>query len=155
MLLAVLLAANALCYYLGVCQIYWGSCAVVLLFTAIPFLVTRNLPLAGYFCFPNIFVVLLALFHIGYYVPVRLGIVGGFSYMPSVDSRTADLAMILYCCALVSFSIGVCFGVLGRGSKTVDVPLSDRNRVLTARVITWTGASIIVLVLFLFLVFLT
>jgi oligosaccharide repeat unit polymerase len=152
MLLAILLAANALCYYLGVCQIYWGSCAVVLLFTAIPFLVTRNSPLAGCFCFPNIFVVLLALFHIGYYVPVRLGIVDGYSYMPSVDSRTGDLAMILYCCALVSFSIGVCFGVMG--SKTVDIPVSDRNRVPTARVITWTGAFIIALGLLLFLVFL-
>jgi oligosaccharide repeat unit polymerase len=153
--LAILLAVNALCYYFGVCQIYWGNCAVILSFTAIPFMVTRKSPLAGSFCFPNIFVVLLALFHIGYYVPVRLGLADGFDYMPSVDSRTADLAMILYCCALLSFSIGVCCGVLwAAASKPVRAPLSDRSRVPMAKAITWAGAFIIVMVLFLFLVFL-
>jgi oligosaccharide repeat unit polymerase len=153
--LAILLGVNALCYYLDAGQIYWGNCAVVLLFTLIPFFVTRNSPLAGSFCFPNIFVVLLALFHIGYYIPVRLGLVDGLDYMPSVDSRTGDLAMILYCCALVSFSIGVCVGVLGSRSHAVRLPSLDRSRIRRARAITWAGASIIVLVLFLFLVFLT
>ena len=38
--------------------------------------------MGGYFCFPNIFIALLALFHIGYYVPVRLGLVDGLDYMP-------------------------------------------------------------------------
>ena len=153
--LATLLGLNAFCYYLDAGQIYWGSCAVVLLFTLVPFFVTRNSPLAGSFCFPNILVVLLALFHLGYYIPVRLGLVDGFDYMPSVDSRAGDLAMILYCCAVVSFSIGVWFGVLASRSKVVRVPSRDRTRIQRARAITWTGAFIITLGLFLFLVFLT
>jgi oligosaccharide repeat unit polymerase len=150
----VMLAGNATCYYLGVGQIYWGSCVVILFFTAIPFLISLKSTLAGYFCFPNIFVALLALFHIGYYVPVRLGLVDGLDYMPSVDSRTGDLAMILYCCALLSFSIGVSCGLSWANRKVVCSPPSARSRILTAKTITWAGVTITLLNLFLFVVFL-
>lgn len=152
--LGTLLAANAICYYLDIWRIYWGNCAVVLVVTAIPFVVARNSRLAGSFCFPNIFVVLLALFHIGYYVPVRLGLVEGMNYMPSVDSRVGDLAMILYCCALVSFSIGVCGGNLWAGNRAECVPSSIRDRRPVAGAIAWAGAGIITLNLLFFLVFL-
>jgi oligosaccharide repeat unit polymerase len=152
--LVIMLVGNGLCYYLGVWQIYWGSCAVILFLTAVPFLVTWKSPLAGYFCFPNIFVALLALFHIGYYVPVRLGLVDGLDYMPSVDSRTGDLAMVLYCCALLSFSIGVSCGVSWASRKLVCDPASDIHKISTAKAITWAGAVIILLDLFLFVVFL-
>jgi oligosaccharide repeat unit polymerase len=152
--LVIMLTGNGLCYYLGIWQIHWGSCAVILFFTAIPFLVSWKTPLAGYFCFPNIFVALLALFHIGYYVPVRLGLVDGLDYMPSVDSRTGDVAMILYCCALLSFSIGVSYGVSWASGKFASGPPSDRNRIPTAKAITWAGTLIILLNLFFFVVFL-
>jgi len=152
--LAIMLAGNGLCYYLDIWQIYWGSCAVILFFTAIPFLVSWRSPLAGYFCFPNIFVALLALFHIGYYIPVRMGLVDGLDYMPSVDSRTGDVAMILYSCALISFSIGVSCGVSCTTRKPVYGPSSDRNRIPVAKAITWAGAAIIFLDLVLFVVFL-
>jgi oligosaccharide repeat unit polymerase len=149
-----MLLGNGLCYFLGICQIYWGSCAVILFFTAIPFLVSWKCPLAGYFCLPNIFVALLALFHIGYYVPVRLRLVDGLDYMPSVDSRTGDVAMILYCCALLSFSIGVACGVSWASGKIACGSPSERNRIPTAKAITWAGAVIIFLDLLLFVVFL-
>jgi oligosaccharide repeat unit polymerase len=150
----VILAINALCYYLGAWQIYWGSCAVVLLCTAVPFLVTWRSPLAGYFCFPNIFVALLALFHIGYYVPVRLGWVAGFDYMPSVDNPAGDLAMLLYCCAVVSFTVGVSCGVFWATRKKNWTPALERDRRPSTKAITMAGACIISFSLFFFAVFL-
>ena len=152
--LVIMLVGDGLCYYLGVWQIYWGSCAAILFFTAIPFLVTWKSPMGGYFCFPNIFVSLLALFHIGYYVPVRLGLVDRLDYMPPVDSRTGDVAMILYCCALLSFSIGVSYGISWARRKVACSPPSGRGRILTAKTITWAGVAITFLNLFLFVVFL-
>jgi oligosaccharide repeat unit polymerase len=74
--------------------------------------------------------------------------------MPSVDSRTGDLAMVLYCCALLSFSIGVSCGVSWASRKLVCDPASDIHKISTAKAITWAGAVIILLDLFLFVVFL-
>jgi O-antigen polysaccharide polymerase Wzy len=149
----VILAINALCYYLGAGQIYWGNCAVVLLCTAVPFLVTWRSPLAGYFCFPNIFLALLALFHIGYYVPVRLGWVDGLDYMPPVDSQTGDLAMLLYCCAVVSFTLGISCGISWARRRAGWTPLSEKNNARVAKAITRAGALIILVNLLLFAVF--
>jgi oligosaccharide repeat unit polymerase len=152
--LGILLAVNALCYYVDLWQIYWGNCAVVLVFTAIPFVVAKKSHLAGSFCLPNIFVVLLALFHIGYYIPVRLGLVEGLNYMPPVDSRIGDLAMMLYCCALLSFSLGVCGGSLWAGKRAVCATSPSQDKSPAARAIMWAGTVIIALNLLLFLVFL-
>jgi oligosaccharide repeat unit polymerase len=151
--LIVMLAINAICYFLGIWQIYWGSCSVILLCTAVPFLVAWRSPLAGYFCFPNIFIALLALFHIGYYVPVRLRWVDGFNYMPPVDSRTGDLAMLLYCCALFSFALGVSCGIFWASRTANWTPLSEKDQILSSKAITRAGEVIIFLNLLLFAVF--
>jgi oligosaccharide repeat unit polymerase len=121
--------------------------------TAVPFLVTWQSPLAGYFCFPNIFVALLALFHIGYYVPVRLRWVDGFDYMPPVDSRTGDLAMLLYCCALFSCALGVSCAIFWASRKANWTPSLDRDKHPSTEAITRAGAFIIFLNLLLFAVF--
>ena len=152
-LLAVL-AVNATCYYLGIWQIYWGSCTVILCCTAIPFLVTWRSPLAGYFCFPNVFVSLLALFHIGYYVPVRLGWVRGLDFMPSVDDPIADLAMILYCCAFLSFALGVSWGIVRAKRTRSPNPSSAAGQRPASNAILSAGAFVILINLFLFAVFL-
>jgi oligosaccharide repeat unit polymerase len=149
-----MLLINGLCYYLGVWQIYWGSCAVLLLCTTIPFFVTWNTPLAGYFCFPNIFTALLASFHIGYYIPVRLRWVQGFDYMPSVDSPTGDLAMLLYCCALFSFALGVSCAILWATSEADWTSPSGRDKLSSVKAITRAGTFIVSLSLLLFAVFL-
>jgi oligosaccharide repeat unit polymerase len=152
-LLAVL-AVNATCYYLGIWQIYWGSCTVILCCTAIPFLVTWRSPLAGYFCFPNVFVGLLALFHIGYYVPVRLGWMRSLGFMPSVDDPIADLAMTLYCCAFLSFALGVSWGIVRAGSTRTQNPSSGGGQRPASNAILGAGAFIILINLLLFAVFL-
>jgi len=152
--LITVLSINALCYYSDIWQIYWGSCTVILVCTAVPFLVTWQSPLAGYFCLPNIFVALLALFHVGYYVPVRLHWVDGFDYMPSVDSRIGDLAMMLYCCALLSFTLGVSCAISWAARKTNWTPPPDRYKHPSITVVTRAGALVISLSLLLFAVFL-
>jgi O-antigen polysaccharide polymerase Wzy len=107
--------------------------------------------MAGYFCWANIFVVLLALFHLGYYLPAKLKLIDEIKYVP-IDSPASNVAILLFLAAILAFQLGVFSGrryALGR--------ILSRRRTqptkITALLLLSAGVPILSISVFLLVVF--
>lgn len=108
--LLALLALNCLTYFSHFLLGLWTSAVVTVLVLAYSMFLNQRHLLARHFSWANIFVGLLALFHLGYYLPVRAGLIEEFDFMPGVKSPSSEVAILLFSAAVLSFEAGVLSG---------------------------------------------
>lgn len=131
---------------------WWSSpWALVLLSLAC---ITANVLLlpAGRLSLANIFLTLLLLFHMGYYLPVRLGLARQLAYMPPVSGYAANRSALVFCAALLSLELGYLFAAMHFARAAVpSATESDTEWVLAARYAGWiiTALSFVSLLIFL------
>lgn len=104
--LAILLIVNMATYYMGK-HAMWSDVVVVFSELAI-----ASIAIAfahrRWFTWCNIFLGLMALFHIGYYLPAKLGLVPEQLLLPT-SGPTADTALLIFGAAILSFALGCSF----------------------------------------------
>ncbi len=111
----LLLTWNAGSYYLRFAPV-WANCVVLLAVFGCSLMVNARFLSAKWCCWANFFLVMLALFHLGYYVPVRLGVVDPLPFMPPVDTRISEISMTLLAAAALSFEAGTLLGSMCAGN---------------------------------------
>jgi oligosaccharide repeat unit polymerase len=105
-LLGAALALNIATYYTGA-HAMWSSVFVIvaelaLAFTAVYF------ALGQWLTWCNLFLGLLALFHLGYYLPAKLGIIDEYTHAP-ITGPLAETTLLLFGAAVLSFALGCTF----------------------------------------------
>lgn len=110
LILFALLALNALCYFFHALYGLWASVVVVVLVLMYSLTINYRHMAARHFSWATIFVVLLALFHLGYYLPARIGLIDELDFMPSVSSVESEVAILLFGAAVLAFEAGVLSG---------------------------------------------
>lgn len=105
-LVAAALAVNLATYYAGA-HAMWSSVFVIAAELGIAFS-------AVYFCMGqwltwcNLFLGLLALFHLGYYLPAKMGLIDEYVHAP-ISGPLADTTLLLFGAAVLSFALGCTF----------------------------------------------
>jgi oligosaccharide repeat unit polymerase len=105
-ILSVALAINIATYYLGA-HALWSSAFVVVAELSIA-------SIAIFFTFGqwltwcNLFLWLMALFHVGYYLPAKLGVIDEYVHAP-ISGPIANTTLLLFGAAVLSFALGCSF----------------------------------------------
>lgn len=122
----------------GVGAHWWASPGLLVGAVAL-FVVGNGLLLpARFVSLANIFLLLLCLFHLGYYVPVRLGIMRGLPHMPPVHGDGAASVMVVFCGAILALELGYLLAAslrarVRRNAGNPEEPLyAERGRICGA-----------------------
>jgi oligosaccharide repeat unit polymerase len=102
-LLSLLLAINMTTYYVGSCEV-WSAVAIVFAELAVVF-VAIYFALGQWLTWCNIYQALMALFHVCYYLPAKIGLIDENSLIP-ISGAIADKTMLIYGTAILSFALG-------------------------------------------------
>lgn len=105
-----LLIANYVSYLMHILYGLWASAITLVLLITCSMRLNRRCLLARHFSWANIFIALLVLFHLGYYLPAKIGLIDEVDFMPSIRSAESQVAMILFCAAVLAFESGVLSG---------------------------------------------
>lgn len=137
-----LLTWNASSYYLGIASV-WGNCAVLVGMVGCLIWANARLLPAGAYCWANVFLLVTAVFHLGYYVPVKLGVVQALPFMPPVDTEISNVAMTVLAAALISFEAGT---LIGSASAKVEGRLAyEKPPMIGTKAVVHTGLIVSVL----------
>jgi O-antigen polysaccharide polymerase Wzy len=108
-------------------HIWSGGWLLVVLVGGLGWLNARSFSV-GALCWPNIFLGILALFHLGYYLLVVHDAVKPLAVMPSVAATPSiDLALQVFATACVAFEVGL-LGVLSLTPRRNKPPSPQRSR---------------------------
>jgi hypothetical protein len=103
-----LLALNCAGFYANGAD-WWSSPGVLILLWLACTTANALLLPAGRLSLANIFLTLLFLFHMGYYLPIRLGLAHQLAYLPPVFGYAAGRGALVFCAALLSLELGYLF----------------------------------------------
>lgn len=148
-----LLTLNAMSYFFHFLFGLWASAFLVVLVLIYSVIVNRRHMLARHFSWANIFLALLALFHLGYYLPAKLGLIDEIDLLPSVTSTVCEVAVLLFSAAVLAFELGVLSGCrfawkrksLGRGTEPLMATVSSTLLRIGLPIL---GISVVLLVIF-------
>ena len=135
-LLLILLTINAATYYLNA-EAFWSSVAVICAELIIVFVASYVTFRQG-FTWCSTFLALLAIFHVGYYLPARLGWIDEINIAP-VSGPLADTAMLLFGAAILSFALGCALTPRRQSPRLRSDAISDAA---TARTALYAGLFI-------------
>lgn len=146
-ILSAALAINIATYYAGA-HAMWSSVPVILAELAIAF-VAVYFTLGQWLTWCNLFLGLLALFHLGYYVPAKLGLIDEYVHAP-ITGTLSDTTMLLFGAAILSFALGCTFsrpqGVSKRTIGAACAPEIARTVLICGLIIS--GLSVVCAMIF-------
>ena len=106
-LVSSLLVLNILSYCIHGLQNLWTFslvlCGIYFIFLVLNSVVQE----LGILCWPNIFLTLMVIFHLGYYMPLQWGLIEKSPINPDLNNPLIPFAMTLLAAAIITFEAGV------------------------------------------------
>jgi hypothetical protein len=87
-------------------QFFWASPYIIILLIAITVYFNSKILFGHLLSWINIFLIILSIFHLGYYIPAKVGLIAELNYMPSLDDPYVPLSLTLFVMAFLFFEIG-------------------------------------------------
>jgi hypothetical protein len=131
-------------------EIWRGGLPLLVLLAGFAWMNARRFP-GGAVCWPTIFLAVLALFHLGYYIPVYHGIADGADGMPDLSyAGEIDQAMHLIALACVAFELGAfaVLAVLARRPVRAAREDASRDRAFLNLGVAITALSFVLFVIY-------
>jgi len=109
-LVFILLILNVFSYFFKSFQTLWSSSLILIGIYFIFVFLNSVIQELGVLCWPNIFLTLMVIFHLGYYVPLQMGLVAKMQDYPAPGDRLIPFGMTLFAAAMITFEAGILLG---------------------------------------------
>jgi len=148
-----ILILNFISFYFGIFQILWTQSLFILAILFIFIIINTRIFELGFICWPNIFLMLLSLFHFGYYIPLQLGLIERIPFLPDLDHPLIGIGMTIIMGAVISFELGALAGIRvshKKISRKFIFLTSNKSRAIFILGLIITIASFVLMIIFAF-----